>query len=72
MLTNHRHQQSVYRFHRHGLHPVPLAIHLRRRLFPKANECELALVYAFVFLLIACRCAGMASVGGRRAPVAQD
>jgi hypothetical protein len=29
-------------------------------------------VYAFVFLLIACRCAGMASVDGRRAPVAQD
>ena len=40
--------------------------------FPTANEGELALVYAFVFLLIACRCAGMTSVDGRRAPVAQD
>ena len=26
-------------------------------------------MYAFVFLLIACRCAGMASVDGRRVPV---
>jgi len=40
--------------------------------FPTANEGELALVYAFVFLLIACRRAGTASVDGKRAPVAQD
>ena len=41
--------------------------------FPTANESELALVDEFVFLLIACRrCAGMASVDGRRAPRAQD
>ena len=40
--------------------------------FPTVNEDQLALEYAFVFLLIACRCAGMASVDGKRAPVAQD
>jgi len=39
---------------------------------PPANECELAPVYAFVFLLIARRCASMASVDERRAPVARD
>jgi hypothetical protein len=41
--------------------------------FPTANECELALLDEFVFLLIACRRrTGMASVDGRRAPGAHD
>ena len=36
--------------------------------FPTVNKGELAVVYAFVFLFIACRGAGMASLDGRRAP----
>jgi hypothetical protein len=40
--------------------------------FPTVNEGEFALVYAFVFLLIACRSGGMARVDGKRATVAQD
>jgi len=36
--------------------------------FPTANEGELALEYAFVFLLIACRCAGMTSIHAKREP----
>jgi putative oxidoreductase len=34
--------------------------------FPGINRGELALVYAFLFLFIACRGAGIASVDGRR------
>ena len=34
--------------------------------FPVVNEGELAVVYAFVFLFIACRGAGKASLDGRR------
>lgn len=34
--------------------------------FPAVNEGELALVYAFLFLFIACRGAGRASVDGAR------
>lgn len=36
--------------------------------FPVINRGELAVVYAFVFLFIACRGAGSASLDGRRAP----
>ncbi len=34
--------------------------------FPTVNQGELALVYAFLFLYIACRGAGMASIDSRR------
>lgn len=34
--------------------------------FPTLNKGELALVYAFVFLFIACKGAGSASIDGRR------
>jgi putative oxidoreductase len=40
--------------------------------FPVINRGELAVVYAFVFLLIACRGAGIASIDGKRAPVTAD
>lgn len=36
--------------------------------FPGVNRGELAVVYAFVFLFIACRGAGIASLDGMRAP----
>jgi len=36
--------------------------------FPTINQGELALVYAFLFLYIACRGAGVASIDGRRTP----
>ena len=37
--------------------------------FPTINQGEMALVYAFVFLFIACKGAGIASVDGRRGGV---
>ena len=52
--------------------PYHWKIALDAAFFPTANEGELALEYAFVFLLIACRCAGMTSVDAKREPVAQD
>ena len=36
--------------------------------FPTINRGELAVVYAFLFLFIACRGAGLASLDGKRAP----
>lgn len=33
--------------------------------FPRINEGEMALIYAFIFLFIACRGAGVASLDGR-------
>jgi putative oxidoreductase len=36
--------------------------------FPRINRGELAVVYAFLFLFIACRGAGLASLDGKRAP----
>jgi len=36
--------------------------------FPTINRGELAVVYAFLFLFIACRGAGMASLDGKRKP----
>jgi len=36
--------------------------------FPAVNQGELAVVYAFLFLYIACRGAGLASIDGRRSP----
>jgi len=52
--------------------PYHWKIALDAAFFPTASEGELALEYAFVFLLIACRCAGMTSVDAKREPVAQD
>jgi putative oxidoreductase len=40
--------------------------------FPTVNKGELALVYAFLFLYIACRGAGTASIDSKRTPVATD
>jgi putative oxidoreductase len=36
--------------------------------FPAVNEGELAVVYAFIFLFIACKGPGMASLDQKRAP----
>jgi putative oxidoreductase len=36
--------------------------------FPVVNQGELALIYAFLFLYIACHGAGSASIDGKRAP----
>lgn len=36
--------------------------------FPAVNQGELAVVYAFLFLYVACRGAGLASIDGRRLP----
>jgi len=36
--------------------------------FPTINRGELAVVYAFLFLFIACRGAGLASLDGKRKP----
>jgi putative oxidoreductase len=38
------------------------------KFFPTVNQGELALVYAFLFLYIACHGAGLASLDGRRLP----
>jgi putative oxidoreductase len=40
--------------------------------FPVVNEGELALVYAFVFLYIACKGAGKACVGGGKQKAPQE
>ena len=40
--------------------------------FPSVNQGELAVVYAFLFLYIACRGAGLASIDGKRAMGSTD
>ena len=40
--------------------------------FPAVNKGELAVVYAFLFLFIACRGAGQASLDGKKAPIHSD
>ena len=40
--------------------------------FPAVNEGELALIYAFVFLYIACKGPGTACIGGRKPEVSRE
>jgi putative oxidoreductase len=40
--------------------------------FPTVNQGELAVVYAILFLYIACRGPGLASIDGKQTPIATD